>query len=200
MGMNVAEWVTAGSELLIAAVIFLELEEGRRDKFLAEAANMENYIDRGKIYAAFYDTDGDSIGDRSKRFCERIWKREKEDIELKKSCERQIVLFNRLGQIRRHAWLFKDDYVKLFPHAVVLFWIMVEPYIEERRAMTGGWWGRDFEQLTRKCLRFLLKDTDARLYLYDEDRSRKKDLEIPTNELRRLEKKLRSPNLNSGSS
>lgn len=192
--MSVAEWVTAVGEVLIGAVIFLELEETRRDKFLSEAANMVNYEDRGKIYSAFYDTNGESMEERSKRFCERIWNREKEDVRLKKTCERQIVLFNRLGQIRRHAWLFKDDYIKLFPHAVVLFWFMVEPYIQQRRAMTGDWWARDFEQLTKRCLQFLLKTPDVKLYLYDSDRSRKKDFGIKTNELRRLEEKLMTPN------
>ncbi len=190
--MSIAEWASATGEFVIAFVIFLELEVGRRDGFLKEAAQMENYEDRGKIYAAFYNTDGGSTEDKSKRFCERFWKRESEDVNLKESCERQIVLFNRLGQIRRHAFLYRSDYIKLFPHAVVLFWIMVEPYIEKRRTMTGEWWARDFEELTKNCLSFLLRNLKGGLTLYDGDRGVKKDFVIRMAELVLLKQKLSS--------
>jgi hypothetical protein len=190
--MSIAEWASAIGEFVIAFVIFLELEVGRRDGFLKEAAQMKNYEDRGKLYTAFYNTDGESTEDKSKRFCDRIWKREGEDVSLKASCERQIVLFNRLGQIHRHAFLYRGDYTKLFPHAVVLFWIMVEPYIEKRRIMTGEWWARDFEQLTNNCLSFLLKNLKRGLTLYDGDPGGKKDFVIPIGELIRLQEILRS--------
>jgi hypothetical protein len=64
--------------------------------------------------------------------------------------------------------------------------------MEARRAMTGGWWARDFKNLTKECLRFLLKDPNASLTLYDSDRERKKDFVIPIVELRRLENRLKS--------
>lgn len=189
--MQVAEWATAVGEFLIAGVILWEMEENRRERFLAEAAQIGNYEARGKIYSAFYDTAGESIKDRSEEFCKRIWKEEKDNTELKRSCEHQIVLFNRLGQISRRAWFYKRDYVKLFPHAVVLFWIMIRPYIVERRAMTGDWWASDFQQLTKQCLKFLFDDNpNAQLSLYDRDRQRKKDLIIPTSHLRELQDEL----------
>src|SRR6266436_4774153 len=118
----VAELTTAACEFLIAFVIWWEMEVNRREGFLARAAEFENYEDRGKIYQAFYYTSGESIQDKSREFCKRIWNDTNGDIDLKKSCERQIVLFGRLGQIRRRAWVYKRDYVKLFPHAVILFW------------------------------------------------------------------------------
>jgi hypothetical protein len=189
--MSFAEWATAGAEVLIAVVIWWEMEENRRDSFLKEAAKIGSYRNRGKINSAFYNTDGESVGNRSKTFCDQIWKLKRDDDDLKKSCEEQIVLFNRLGQIRRRAWIYKNDYVQLFPHAVVLFWMIVEPYLETRRAMTGEWWSRDFRELTKECLRFLLKDPNARLYVYDRDRERRNDFVITTVELRRLEDRLR---------
>ena len=191
--MNVAEWATAVGEFAIAAVIMWEMEENRRERFLAEAAHMENYVDRGKIYSAFYETEGDSIEERSAEFCKRIWKAGEENSSLKNRCERQIVLFNRLGQIRSRAWLHRRDYVKLFPHAVVLFWIMIRPYIVERRGMTGDWWASDFQRLTERCIEFLFDgNPNAHLTLYDSNRERKKDLIIPTSRLRELQDELKA--------
>jgi hypothetical protein len=191
--MSYAEWATAGAEVLIAGVIWWEMEVNRRDNFLKEAATIGNYNNRRKINSAFYATDGESVEIRSKRFCERLWSSEKDDDVLKDSCEEQIVLFNRLGQISRHRWFYRDDYVELFPHAVVLFWMLVEPYIEMRRALTGEWWARDFRELTRECLRFLLKDSNAKLYLYDRAGARRNDFVITTVELRQLKDRLTAP-------
>jgi hypothetical protein len=189
-----AEWLTALGELAIAVVIWWEMEENRRERFQTEAAKIQNYEDRGRIYAAYYDTAGASIRQRSEEFCRRIWREQNAaegEVDLKTSCERQIVLFNRLGQISRRALFYKNDYLKLFPHAVVLFWIMLGPYIAERRAMTGNWWASDFEELTRECLKFLFKaDANAHLTLYDRNRERGEDLTIPTTQLRDLQAEL----------
>jgi hypothetical protein len=145
---NIAEWVTALGEIAIAGVIVLEMQVNRRDPFLTEAAKIEHYRARGRVYAAIYDTVGDTTAEKREAFCKRIWKERDQDLRsedreqessLKDSCEQQIVLFGRLEQIRRRALFFGRDYVELFPHAVVMFWIMVGPYIEERRRMTGDW-------------------------------------------------------------
>jgi hypothetical protein len=191
IAMSASEWATAVGEFVIAGVILWEMEVNRREWFLAKAGQIGNYADRGKIYSAFYDTNGESIEDRSTEFCKRIWKEDKENAKLKSRCERQIVLFNRLGQISRRASFYKRDYVKLFPHAVVLFWIMIRPYILERRAMTGDWWASDFQQLTKQCLEFLFDENpNAHLSLYDRNRERKEDLIIPTSHLRKLQDEL----------
>jgi hypothetical protein len=71
---------------------------------------------------------------------------------------------------------------------------MIRPYIEERRAMTGDWWARDFQQLTKQCLEFLFDDDrNAQLSLYDRNRERKLDLIIPTSHLRELQDELSLP-------
>src|SRR5579859_6865921 len=124
---NLAEWTTAGMEFLIGAVIYWELEENRRNTFQSEAANEMNYRARSKIYSEFFDTEGASIREKSHKFCQRIW----EEKSLKRRCQRHILLFNRLGQIRRYALFHRRDYIRLFPHTVVLFWMMLQPYIEE---------------------------------------------------------------------
>jgi hypothetical protein len=183
---NLAEWATAGAELLIAAVIYWEVEETRRTSFQTEAANKENYDARGDIYSEFFNVEGKSVAEKSEKFCQRIW----EVKELKEKCERSIILFNRLGQIRRYALLHRRDYIRLFPNTVVLFWIMLQSYIEERRGLTGEWWARDFRDLTESCLRYLLKNPDPKLCLYDNDRKRRKDLVIPRSDLVRLQEEL----------
>jgi hypothetical protein len=189
--MGLAEWTTAAGEFLIALVIWWEMEVNRREGFLERAAEFTNYEDRGKIFLAFYDTSGESIQDKSREFCRRIWRDVNGETDLKRSCERQIVLFGRLGQIRRRAWVYKGDYVKLFPHAVILFWIMTAPYVNERRGMTGEWWASDFEFLTKKCLDFLLsKNPKAQLTLYGRAPEAEK-LIVSTGDLRELQNELR---------
>jgi len=183
---NFAEYATAAMEFLIAFVIWWELEENRRNTFLSEASGKEVYEGRGRVYSAFFNIEGSSIEEKGERLSQRIWKEE----AFKSDCERQIVFFNRLGQIRRYALFHKRDYVKLFPHTVVLFWIMLEPYIESRRALTGEWWASDFMELTGECLRFVLEGADPKLYVYDSDRDRKKDLVVSASDLRRVQERI----------
>lgn len=185
---DLAAWATAAMELLIAVVIGWELEETRRNNFLTEASDSKNYESRGAIYSAFYKTEGDTVEEKSREFCKLIW----EDADLKSKCERHIVLFGRLQQIRRYALTRRGEYIKVFPHTVVLFWIMLQPFIVERRALTGEWWASDFMKLAEKCLSYLLKKPDRKLWLYDSDRKRKKDLEISTSDLRRVQASLRA--------
>ena len=65
--VDIAEWIAAVGELLIAGVIVLELEENRRDKFLAEVAQMESYESRGRVYSSFYGTEGNTAAEKSYR-------------------------------------------------------------------------------------------------------------------------------------
>jgi hypothetical protein len=183
---NLAEWATAAMECLIAAVIYWELEENRRSNFQMEAANEINYRSRNDIYSDFFGTEGSSFREKSEKFCQRVW----ENKDLKSRCEQHILLFNRLGQIRRYALFHRRDYIRLFPHTVVLFWMMLQPYIEERRSLSGEWWGNDFRDLTEACLRYLLRNPDRKLCLYDGDRGRRNDLFIPTSDLRQLQELL----------
>jgi hypothetical protein len=69
---------------------------------------------------------------------------------------------------------------------VVLFWMMLKPYIEERRALSGEWWGIDYSDLTEACVRHLLKNPNNKLCLYDSDRKRKKDLFVSVSDLQQL--------------
>lgn len=184
--MNLGEWIGAGAELLVAFVILWELEEHRRSSFHDEAADSESYEARGEVYEEFFQTKANSIAEKSEAFCAQLWKEK----WLKRRCEEHIVPFSRLGQIRRYSLFFKTDYLELFPHTVVLFWIMLEPYITVRRRLTGKWWATDFMKLTFDCLGFLLKDPDATLSFYDSDRTKANDIVITRTELVRLKEGL----------
>jgi hypothetical protein len=126
--------------------------------------------------------------EKSINFCAQVWK----DSKLKRKCELHILMFSRLGQIRRYALIRRGVYVRMFPHTVVLFWIMLKPYIEERRKLTGEWWGEDFMDLTAKCLKYLLKKRGRSLWLFDTDRIRKRELEITTSDLRLAQTELKA--------
>jgi hypothetical protein len=185
---NLEGWATAIGEFLIAGVIYWELEETRRAAFETEATNRENYEARGCIYSRFFDVEGTTLAEKSETFRKLIW----EDPQLRGKCERNIVLFSRLGQMRRYTLFHRRAYMKLFPHAVVLFWMMLQPFIEERRRLTGERWASDFKDLTAMCLGYLLENPEIELCLFDSDRKRKSDFKILRSDLLRLQGELTS--------
>ena len=57
-------------------------------------------------------------------------------VSLKTSCDRQIVLFNDLG-ITVGVWYSQSEpLVEIFPHAAIFIWIILHPYIIQRRKDT----------------------------------------------------------------
>jgi hypothetical protein len=188
--MRLAEWASAVGEFLIAWVIFWEMEQNRRESFLNTAHRPESYEARRKTYAAFHATPGGCMAEKSKAFFEAVWGAGSREESIRESCEEQLSLFGRLGQIYRRAWINKQDYVKLFPQAVVMYWMMLEPYIADRRALTGEWWASDFETLTSACLEFLLRNPRASLTMHGLDRETE-NLIVHGDELRSLQQRLK---------
>jgi len=163
---NVAEWLAAVAEFLIAATIYLELEHNREVNFLSKTTSEDVNRARGEIYEAYVKLKGDfpCLEERSKAFLKSL----AEAPRLKLLCETQLVHFNELGYIASPLFARKRKFIKLFPHAAIFIWIILEPYIVERQKDTGPWFSKHFQEFTLKCLEFVLQ-TNKTLWLRHPD-------------------------------
>jgi hypothetical protein len=189
---SVAEWASFVGEIVVAAAIVWELDETRRFNFLSEVSSPEMYEARGEIYKAFINADGKSIAEKSEAIRKRIWS----EPEFKKSCDGQILLFEKVGTLARYALfdrLFQgNQFVSVFPHAVIAFWIMLQGYMKDREERTGPWWAQNFRRLTVGCIEYILKQKKPRVRIHAASRAQTEDLIINERELRQLRSQLRA--------
>jgi len=189
---SVAEWAGFVGEVAVAVAIVWELDENRRFNFLSEVSSPEMYQARGEIYEAFVNADGKSIAEKSETTRRRIWS----EPEFKKQCDGQILLFERVGTLARHALfdrLFQlNQFVSVFPHAVIAFWVMLQGYVKDREERTGPWWAQNFRRLTLGCIEYILKQEKPRVRIHSASHPQTEDLIIGESELRRLRSQLRA--------
>lgn len=189
---NIAEWAEFVGELVVAGAIVWELEETRRFNFLSEVSSPQMYEKRGEIYRAFMDADGKSIAEKSETIRRRIWS----EPEFKKTCDEQILLFEKAGTLARYAFVDRvfgtDQLVSVFPHAVIAFWIMLQGYMTDREERTGPWWAQNFRSLTLRCITYILKQEKPRVRIHGVSRAPAEDLIIDERELRQLRSHLRA--------
>jgi hypothetical protein len=189
---SVAEWAGFVGELVVAAAIVWELDETRRQNFLSEVSSPEMYKARGEIYEAFVDAEGKSIAEKSEAIRKRIWS----EPNFKKDCDEQILLFEKVGTLARYAVfdrLFQgDQFVSVFPHAVIAFWVMLHAYMRDREERTGPWWAQNFRRLTVSCIGYILKQKKPRVRIHTASRPETEDLIIDERELRQLRSHLRA--------
>ena len=123
-------------ELIVAGVILWELDENRRVNFLTQAASQDMYEGRAEIYDEFMSFGGDGPA-KSEELRKLMWR----SSVFKKKCDAHILLFETLGGPANFAFFDRlfglNQFVSVFPHSVVAFWYMLQPYIEERQKRTG---------------------------------------------------------------
>jgi hypothetical protein len=184
-------WLGAGAEVLVALVILYEVEQHRRSSFLEEASRDEPFKGRKEIYAKFLETeDGLTIREKSEVFCRSLW----DNDDLRTECDKQMVLFNRLGHLltpRPISWIVSNDSIlQWFPQSAVLLWLILSPYIDERRKRAGPWWAKQFEEFVLASVNFLLCNGAAPLEMYH-PRKRDVRLDVGKEELREMQRKLK---------
>lgn len=179
-------WISAGAELLVALVILYEVEQQRRSSFLEEASQIEPFDERTSIFAAFLDASGTTASEKSEAFCESLWK----DPTLRKKCDRQIVLFTRLGHLltpRLFSWIVSNESILgWFPQSAAILWLILRPYIQERRRRSGRWWAKEFERFVAASVDFLFRNGVETLQMYHPERSNSL-FPISKEELRRIQ-------------
>jgi hypothetical protein len=189
---NAAEWAGFVGELVVAAAIVWELDETRRFNFLSEVSSSKMYKARGEIYDAFMDAEGKSITEKSEAIRNRIWS----DAVFKTKCDKQILLFEKVGILARYSLsdkLFpRDQFVSVFPHAVIAFRVMLQGYMRNREERTGPWWAQNFSRFTVNCIDYILKQKERRVRIHSANRAPTEDLIIDERELLQLRSQLRA--------
>jgi hypothetical protein len=174
-----------GAEALVALVILYEVEQHRRSNFLEEASRSDPFDARTEIYQTFLETEGATAEAKSDAFCQSLWG----NPHLRTKCDRQIVFFNRLGHLltpRLISWIVSNEPIlQWFPQSVVILWLILRPYIQERRRRAGRWWARQFEQFVLASVSFLLRNGEGTLEMYHPQR-RDLKLDISKQELRSI--------------
>jgi hypothetical protein len=173
---RVIEFSTIVAEMLVAVVIYFEMEQSRRDHFLEKATTEHADHDRREIYGAFVEIPGEmTLGERSREFINKMYAEElhpapsdgtaskgQGGITLKQRCDRQIALFNDLGVTISSWYSQRQPLVELFPHAAVYIWIILGPYIIQRRRDTGEWLAKPLLRFTLECASFILEKNQER--------------------------------------
>ena len=122
------DWAVVVAELLVAAVIYMELEHSRDTAFFGKATSKEADEDRRKIYAAFLEEKGTNE-ERQKKFYNKLVKRDDGGATLRECCHSQLAMFNEMGfEIER--WFSmqrfsgkKNKLISIFPHGPIFFGI-----------------------------------------------------------------------------
>ena len=192
---SIAEWAGFVGELVVAAAIVWELDETRRHNFLSEVSSPKMYEARGEIYEAFVNAEGKSIAEKSEAIRKRIWS----EPNFKKNCDEQILLFEKVGTLARYALFDRifqmDQFVSVFPHAVIAFWVMLQAYMRDRDERTGPWWAQNFRRLTVRSIGYILKQQKPRVRIHTASRHEAEDLIIDERELRMLRSHLQADHL-----
>ena len=154
MSANILALCTVLAELLVAWVIYVEVEHGRRLAFLEKATRFEANEDRQKIYEAYLGLSaGPSVSARADSFRQLM----ATDPELKRVCDRQLALFNELGLTCRRSLFRENPLVSLLPHASIYLWVILRPYILKRRRDAGEWFAKPYLAFTLRCVEYTLK-------------------------------------------
>jgi hypothetical protein len=177
-------WLTFVAELIVAWVIYLELETTRRTNYIAATNRDEANEARGFIYSKYLEITAPTLEERSKLFVARMY----HDPELKLKCDRQIELFNSLGLIISSWFTQKKSYVRIFPHAAIYIWIILQQYIVSRRSDAGQFFAEPMLTFALRCTKFLIKK-DHPLHLRKSDGT--DGLTIAVEDLKQIRDKLK---------
>jgi hypothetical protein len=126
---------TVLAELLIAAVIYYEIEENRVAKFLDDALG-SSYARRSHIYQEYMQVSGVTWEERAESFRQKIWA----DLQLRKEVDFQITYFSHAHYLVRSSLLHRGLLKEWFPQVIVRMWAMCSAYAKdsERRGIRAA--------------------------------------------------------------
>jgi hypothetical protein len=155
--------VTAGeclvflAEVAVAVVIYFELAHQRESSFLGKATEKNANEQRRKIYEKYLELAGTdkstSLEEKSDKFVKELFG----DKDLRQCCDQQISLFNELGFVYRGRFIvFESGLVEILPHAAIYIFIILKPYLLQRRADAGEWFAQPLIRFTRRSVGYVL--------------------------------------------
>jgi len=178
------------AELIVAAVIWYEWEGGRLDLFLTDADQLAD--DRNAIYKAYCGLPQSDLRIRSERF--KLLLDADTEGTILNPCHKNIRLLSRVGSRLPRVWWLRRT--PLDWHIPVLMWVILAPYIEERRKEAGPSYADNFLRYALKSTGRLLKQKRDTWIIRDPDRARNQNVTITrpylVNIKKDLEKSLKS--------
>ncbi len=138
------------AEIAVALVIYFELEHSRRTAFLEKATGKESDQERREIYAAYFEVcdTSEPMDRRAEAFMKHLFT----NLKFKAKCDSEVALFNEIG-FMISPWLArKKALVEIFPHAPVYIWMILRPYVLQRRTDTGPYFACFYFTFTKRCL------------------------------------------------
>lgn len=148
-------WLTFIAEIGVVWVIWRESETTRRNHFIETTTRDERNQERATIYAAYLEIKEPDFEQRSRLL---VAKMHADTQDFKRQCDRQIELFNGLGLIISPWFTRKKTYVRIFPHAAIYMWIILRPYITQRRMDAGTFFAEPMLKFMLACAEFLIKE------------------------------------------
>jgi hypothetical protein len=186
------DWLVFLAELLVAGVIYLELEHGRNITFMEKASNKEANNARYCLYKRFTALKGTNE-EKVRAFNEALSADTLEGEELRKHCNNQLAVFTEMGFELNRAFKFRrQKFLTIFPHAPVQFWHIVGPFILRRRSTMGPWFGVYALGFVQKSIELVLKNLGAEDKLVIVMTGSAKPWVITRDEMKRMEQELKA--------
>ena len=146
-------FLSFAAEAAVAWAIVSESETTRRSHFIERTTKDERNKDRAAIYCTFLETKAADRKAQSREFVKTLWL----DETLKRQCDSQIEMLNDLGLIIGSGLRWSEDfYVEIFPHAAVYMWVILEPYLKQRRDDAGPLFAKPMLTFMKKCVTLLI--------------------------------------------
>jgi hypothetical protein len=115
---------TVLADLLIATIIFVEVEQARISTFLNDALG-QAYTARADLYDAFTSMPGASLGEKAKHFADHLWGHQ----ELREIADQQLAYFSRAHFMGEGSFMYKNLVADWLPQGAVRMWAMVDVYV-----------------------------------------------------------------------
>ena len=154
------EWMMFVAELLVAYVIYMEVEHNRHVAFFAKATSEKSDKERRNIYNTYLRLGG-TREERLSQFRLAIAATTEEADELRLHYHNQLAMFNEMGFETNRLLSRRRVMISIFPHAPVYFWFIAGSYFIERRRMTGPWFGQNALIYIKSSIEFVMGKTDA---------------------------------------
>jgi hypothetical protein len=182
---SLGEWGAVFAELVVAWVIYRELQENRNAAFLQKATLFETNRDRSAIYKAYFalPMTSNTVEEASRSFYENAFNQG----TVQEACHRQLALFNELGLVyRKHFWFFRNRLVTVLPHAAIYMWIFYGRHVKERRNDSGFWFATPMLKFTLESVKFALKFNQDLCLRPESGQPGKKELKVTVQDLKTI--------------
>lgn len=153
------EWMMFLAELLVAYVIYMEVQHNRYVAFFAKATSEKSDQERRNIYNTYLRLSG-TREERLRQFHLAIAAATEDANKLRLQCHNQLAMFNEMGFETNRLLSRRRVIISIFPHAPVYFWFIAGGYFSERRRMTGPWFGQNALIYIKSSIEYVMAKTN----------------------------------------